>query len=70
MRWGSSSLRWVRPLKGILCILSTDDEQRLIDFEIEGIKSKSVTTGHRFMAPKYLRSKILRIIKENYEMPM
>ena len=57
MRWGSSSLRWVRPLQGILCILTKDDEQRLIDFEIEGIKSKSVTTGHRFMAPEYFNVK-------------
>ena len=57
MRWGSSSLRWVRPLQGILCILTKDDEPRIIDFEIEGIKSKSVTTGHRFMAPKYFNVK-------------
>ena len=29
MRWGSGSLRWVRPLQSILCVLSNEAESRL-----------------------------------------
>lgn len=46
-RWGAGSLRWVRPLHSILCILGGD----IIEFEIDGIKSSNKTYGHRFMAP-------------------
>lgn len=46
-RWGTGSLRWVRPLHSILCIMDGD----IIDFEIDGIKSSNKTCGHRFMAP-------------------
>lgn len=46
-RWGAGSLRWVRPMHSILCIL----DGNVIDFELDGIKSGSKTYGHRFMAP-------------------
>ena len=46
-RWGAGSLRWVRPLHSILCIMDGD----IIDFEIDGINSSNKTCGHRFMAP-------------------
>lgn len=46
-RWGAGSLRWVRPLHSILCILDGD----IIDFDVDGIKSGNKTYGHRFMAP-------------------
>jgi glycyl-tRNA synthetase beta chain len=49
MRWGAGSLRWVRPLHGVLCILSTDDGAELVPFEIDGIKAGNITQGHRFM---------------------
>lgn len=47
MRWGTGTLRWVRPLHSILCILGG----KVVSFEIDGIKSGDVTRGHRFMAP-------------------
>lgn len=47
MRWGAKSLRWVRPLHSIICLLGG----KVVSFEIEGIKSGNVTRGHRFMAP-------------------
>lgn len=47
MRWGTGSLRWVRPLHSILCILGG----KVVPFELEGISSDSMTYGHRFMAP-------------------
>jgi glycyl-tRNA synthetase beta chain len=49
MRWGAASLttgslRWVRPLQGIVAILGDD----LVDIEIDGIRSGFTTVGHRF----------------------
>lgn len=45
MRWGRGSLRWVRPLHSILCVLGGG----VVPFEIDGIKSGNTTRGHRFM---------------------
>ena len=49
MRWGAASastesLRWVRPLHGIIALLGED----LVDVEIAGIRSGYATYGHRF----------------------
>ncbi|MGR3762108.1 glycine--tRNA ligase subunit beta [Roseobacteraceae bacterium NS-SX3] len=52
MRWGAGSLRWVRPLHSILCILSDEGGAEVVDFEIESIKAGNTTRGHRFMAPE------------------
>jgi glycyl-tRNA synthetase beta chain len=48
-RWGAGSastesLRWVRPLQGIVAILGDD----VVPCEIEGIVSGAATMGHRF----------------------
>ena len=57
MRWGAASakpdaLRWVRPLRGILCTLAIPhDASEIVPFEIDGIKAGDETCGHRFMAP-------------------
>jgi len=45
MRWGSSDLRWVRPLSSILCLL--DDE--VVPVEIEGYRAGNETRGHRLV---------------------
>jgi glycyl-tRNA synthetase beta chain len=57
MRWGTGTLRWVRPLKRILCLF----DGAVVPFEVDGIgpassseavgklKSGDVTEGHRFM---------------------
>ena len=50
MRWGDKSLRWVRPLRGILCVFDGE----VIPFEVDGIKTGDTTFGHRFMAPASL----------------
>ena len=50
MRWGAGSLRWVRPLHSILCILTDDaGEARVVDLDVDGIKAGDSTQGHRFM---------------------
>ncbi|MCR9114313.1 MAG: glycine--tRNA ligase subunit beta [Rhodobacteraceae bacterium] len=50
MRWGAGSLRWVRPLHSILCILTDDaGEASVVPLEIDGINAGDTTAGHRFM---------------------
>ena len=51
MRWGTGSLKWVRPLHGILCILSREDGAEVVPLEVDGIVSGNTTHGHRFLAP-------------------
>jgi glycyl-tRNA synthetase beta chain len=51
MRWGAGSLRWVRPLHSILCILSDEGGATVVPFDVDGIASGDTTEGHRFMAP-------------------
>lgn len=52
MRWGdaslsSESLRWVRPLQGIVAIFG----EALVPCAVAGIESGFATVGHRFHAP-------------------
>ncbi|WP_420013823.1 glycine--tRNA ligase subunit beta [Tateyamaria sp.] len=51
MRWGSSALKWVRPLHSILCILSDEAGHAVVTMDVNGITSGDTTQGHRFMAP-------------------
>lgn len=51
MRWGTGSLRWVRPLHSILCILSDEGGAEVVPLEIDGIAAGDTTAGHRFMSP-------------------
>lgn len=51
MRWGAGSMRWVRPLHSILCILSDEAGAQVVPLEVEGIAAGDTTAGHRFMAP-------------------
>ncbi|MFZ7089470.1 glycine--tRNA ligase subunit beta [Primorskyibacter sp. 2E233] len=49
MRWGAGTLRWVRPLHRILCLLSDEHGDHVIEMDVDGIKSGQTTEGHRFM---------------------
>ena len=51
MRWGAGTLRWVRPLTSILCLMVTEAGAEVVPVEIEGLRAGNVTRGHRFMAP-------------------
>ena len=51
MRWGAGSLRWVRPLHSILCLLTDEAGARVVEMEVDGIRAGNTTRGHRFMAP-------------------
>ncbi|WP_298976617.1 glycine--tRNA ligase subunit beta [uncultured Roseobacter sp.] len=50
MRWGAGTLRWVRPVHAILCILSDEAGAEIVPMEIDGIASGDTTAGHRFLA--------------------
>ena len=53
MRWGNGTLRWVRPLQGILCTFGHHNEDpEVVAFEIGGVRSSNTTVGHRFLAPE------------------
>lgn len=54
MRWGAGSLRWVRPLHSILCILSDEAGAQIVPLDVDGIVAGDSTEGHRFMAPARL----------------
>lgn len=49
MRWVSGSLRWVRPLHSILCLLTDESGAEIVPLTVEGITSGNTTEGHRFM---------------------
>jgi glycyl-tRNA synthetase beta chain len=63
MRWGaaserSDSLRWVRPLHGIVASFGPETETpEVVRFSVDGIEAGDVTWGHRFMAPAAIRVK-------------
>ena len=50
MRWGAGSLRWVRPLHSIICVLRDDVDATVVPVNIDGIESGNQTLGHRFMS--------------------
>ncbi len=52
MRWGDGSLRWVRPLHAILCILTRETGAEVVPLAIDGLAAGDVTRGHRFHAPE------------------
>ncbi len=50
MRWGTGDLRWVRPLHGILAILSDEAGHSVAPLTVEGITAGDTTLGHRFLS--------------------
>ncbi|MGF6862532.1 glycyl-tRNA synthetase beta chain [Rhodobacteraceae bacterium MBR-64] len=52
MRWGAGSLRWVRPLHSILCILTDEGGANVVPLVLDGLRAGNTTQGHRFMAPE------------------
>jgi len=48
-RWGARSLRWVRPLHSILCLM----DGKIVDFDLgEGLATGNQSQGHRFLSPE------------------
>ncbi len=51
MRWGSGTLRWVRPLHSVLCLLVDDHGAHVVPLTVDGIAAGNTTEGHRFLSP-------------------
>ncbi len=47
MRWGDSTIRFVRPIRWLMSLF----DKEAITIEIDGIKSSNITRGHRFLSP-------------------
>jgi glycyl-tRNA synthetase beta chain len=48
MRWGSSRMRFARPIRWLLALLDSE----VVPFEIESVASGNKSRGHRFYAPE------------------
>lgn len=48
MTWGSGKMRFARPIHWLLALFNG----KVINFELDGIKSGNQTYGHRFLAPE------------------
>ncbi|HCQ56800.1 MAG TPA: glycine--tRNA ligase subunit beta [Sulfitobacter sp.] len=55
MRWGTGSLKWVRPLHSILCVISDEAGAEVVPLTIDGIAAGNTTRGHRFLAPAEIK---------------
>jgi glycyl-tRNA synthetase beta chain len=61
MRWGAGStkpdaLRWVRPLRSIVCLFGPEHEAtEIVPFALDGLAAGDVTYGHRFLAPQPIK---------------
>jgi glycyl-tRNA synthetase beta chain len=51
MRWGAGTLRWVRPLQSILCLMSDESGSTIVPLTVDGITASNTTEGHRFLSP-------------------
>ncbi|MDH3741376.1 MAG: glycine--tRNA ligase subunit beta [Hyphomicrobiales bacterium] len=61
MRWGTGSLRWVRPLQSII----TTFGGKVVPFEVGTLIPGNKTVGHRFMSKGDVRVKGLKDYKYN-----
>ena len=52
MRWGTGTLKWVRPLHSIICILTDEASAIVVPMDIDGISTGQQTRGHRFLSPE------------------
>ncbi len=51
MRWGNGTLRWVRPLQSILCLLTDEGGASVVPVTVDHLTAGNTTEGHRFMGP-------------------
>ncbi|MEJ8785824.1 glycine--tRNA ligase subunit beta [Peptoniphilus sp. HCN-40583] len=63
MRWGGKNLRFARPIRWILSMLN----DRVVDFDLEGIALSNVTRGHRFLGSSHIEINDVRDYEEALE---
>ena len=66
MKWGGKNLKFARPIRWIMAIL----DNRVLDYELEGIKASNKTRGHRFLGKNNIEIDNIdnyeEILKDNY----
>ena len=50
MRWDETGIRWVRPIRSILCLLDSE----VVPFRFGTVESGRTTLGHRFLSSGFL----------------
>jgi len=53
MRWGSSSFRFSRPIKNLLCVVN----EKPLSFSVGGVTAGNFTYGHKLQCPKKIKVK-------------
>jgi glycyl-tRNA synthetase beta chain len=53
MRWGANSVRWVRPIQSIICLL----DGAVVPVTFGPVSAGDISRGHRFLAPETFRVK-------------
>ncbi len=53
MKWGGKNIRFARPIRWIVSILN----DKVVPFDLEGIKVGMTTKGHRFLGSKEIEIK-------------
>ena len=48
MRWAARDFTFVRPIRGLLALFG----DRVLDWELNGVRAGAATRGHRFLAPE------------------
>ncbi|CAA7614614.1 Glycine--tRNA ligase beta subunit [Candidatus Terasakiella magnetica] len=51
MRWGANTVRWVRPVQSIICLLGG----KVVPVSFGPVAAGDLTAGHRFLAPESFR---------------
>jgi glycyl-tRNA synthetase beta chain len=63
MYWSDYKIKWVRPLKNILCVFDGE----IIPFKLGHLTANDSTFGHRFMSPKEILVKNFAEYKKDLE---
>lgn len=66
MRWGGKNIKFARPIRWIVSIL----DDKVVSFNLEGIKSSNITKGHRFLGSQNILvenvDSYIKILRENF----
>lgn len=66
MKWGGKNLRFARPIRWIVSLL----DDKIVPFELEGIKISNTTRGHRFLGSNNILidhvDNYVDLLKKNY----
>ncbi len=63
MYWSDYKIKWVRPLKNILCVF----DGKTIPFKLGHLTANDITFGHKFMSPKEISVKNVADYKKDLE---